>query len=635
MCGIAGYLGPPLEGLSALGDALGRSMRHRGPDEEGQQILDVSRPDRRLMLVHRRLAIIDMSEKARQPMYDQGTGNWIVYNGEIYNFRELRKTLGQPESGWTSQSDTEVLLKGYGLRGRRILDDLCGMFAFAIFDRAADELFLAVDPMGIKPLYYHSDSDGRFLFASELRSLLGTGLVPRRMDPVGLESYLSYGAVQAPNTIIAGVSSLLPGTYLRVRAGGELDGPHPYWHAPYARMDSAAQQPAIDGPALRNLLERVAGQHLISDVPTGVLLSGGIDSSAVLALASQQESSLRTFSVTFQEREFSEAPYSRAMARQCQTNHEEICVSEQGLLQMLPDAVEALDQPSVDGTNVFVIASAVRRAGVTVVLSGQGGDELFAGYPTFRRVAAAQAWRKRLPMPSWMMRALTRPLETQKRSSRVSKLGQCLSSGTDALTTYLLLRQLYLPHVRRALFPAGGDGMVHGLPHGLHESLHADVDGLDPVNQVSLLESRTFLANMLLRDGDVMSMARSLELRVPFLDRRVVEAVAAVPGDLKLDRHLPKPLLLKALEGLIPTEIFARPKQGFTFPWERWLRVHLRPFADEAFRNESRFANLGLDPSVAAQIWKTFLDRQAGITWSRVWALVVLSEWSERNRVTI
>jgi asparagine synthase (glutamine-hydrolysing) len=275
----------------------------------------------------------------------------------------------------------------------------------------------------------------------------------------------------------------------------------------------------------------------------------------------------------------------------------------------------------------------VRRAGVTVVLSGQGGDEVFAGYPTFRRVAAAHAWRRRLPLPSWLMRAAARPLASQPFNARVAKFGQCLANIDDPLTTYLLLRQLYSADVRRALFPGGGAGTVLGLPAGVHEALHADAAGLDPVNLVSLLETRTYLANTLLRDGDVMSMAHSIELRVPFLDRRIVEAVAAMPGDAKLNRQLPKPLLLRAVDGLIPREIFARPKQGFTFPWERWLRVPLRPFADDTFRDGSRLANLGLDPSVASRLWQTFLGNQAGITWSRVWALVVLGEWARRNEV--
>src|SRR6266581_6894300 len=221
MCGIAGYLGPPLEGLSALGDRLARSLTHRGPDDEGRTLVDIhARSERSLLMVHRRLSIIDLSPLGRQPMRDLESGHVVVYNGEIYNFRDLREQMRQGGVVFRSQSDTEVLLKGYGLRGIKILHDLYGMFAFALWDANKQELLLAVDPLGIKPLYYWVGDHGELLFASEVRALLNSGLVPRYVDPVGLEGYLSYGAVQAPHTIIAGVRALLPGTYLIVSADG-------------------------------------------------------------------------------------------------------------------------------------------------------------------------------------------------------------------------------------------------------------------------------------------------------------------------------------------------------------------------------------------------------------------------------
>lgn len=640
MCGIAGYLGPQLENVSGLADSLARSLAHRGPDDEGRQSLAIeNRPERSLLLVHRRLAIIDLSPLGHQPMCDSSTGNWIVYNGETYNFKELRQVMGCWGVTFKSQTDTEVLLKGYGWKGHAILKDLAGMFAFALWDEHRSELLLVVDPLGIKPLYYWTGPQGRFLFASEIRALLQTGLVPRRIDPIGLEGYLSYGAVQSPHTIINGVSALLPGTYLVVSADGKVSGPHAYWTAPFgSERGEIASLDHIEHDIL-GLLEEVVGQHLVSDVPLGAFLSGGIDSSALVAMASRYATDLRTFSVTFAEEEFSEAPYSREVARLHGLNHTELCLSEGDLLCKLPGALASLDQPTLDGMNVYVISQAVRATGIKVVLSGQGGDEVFGGYPTFRQVPAACAWRQRLgilPSPVWgLVGGLWNALQSRRRVIP-DKLGQFLLADGSTYATYFLLRQLFPPSVRRALFPGGGQGTSwEGMPNSEATALREACTALDPVNLVSFLELRTYLANMLLRDGDVMSMAHGLEVRVPFLDRRVVECLARLPGNLKMDGGLPKPLLLRPLQHLIPPAVYKRPKQGFTFPWRQWLRQQLRPLAEEALSDTVTYRNLGMYPPAIDRLWRAFLADRRGISWSRIWALIVLREWAVRHQVVL
>ena len=638
MCGIAGFIERRGRADDAVAAGLLDGLADRGPDDAGFEVLvPASAGGRRVVLVHRRLAILDLSPAGHQPMTDLTTGNWIVYNGEIYNHPELRTELRRQGVAFRSQSDTEVILKCYAREGIDALSRLRGMFSLALWDAAREELLLAVDPVGIKPLYYGEGPDSAFVFASETRALVASGLVPATVDLQGLEGFLAYGSVQAPRTILRGVRALLPGAYLRVRIDGRIDGPHRYWSPPFA----LARAPLVDGSAvveeLRGVLREVVRSHLISDVPVGAFLSGGIDSSAVVALMSEAAAGdIHTFSVTFDEREYSEAAYSREVAQRYSKKHTEICLSERELLDMLPAALTAVDQPSVDGPNVFVISRAVREAGITVVLSGQGGDELFGGYSTFGRVIRARRWAALVHLLPRRLRSALAALATRggPASPAMDKAAQFFASDVSVFATYLILRQLYAPRVRRRLFPGGPTGCGEdGLPPDLSEELRGAVVRLDPLNAVSLLELRTFLPNTMLRDGDVMSMAHALEVRVPFLDQRVVELVASVPGRQKAAAGLPKPLLLRAMGQQIPRGVYERPKQGFTFPWERWLRGALRPLVEETLADRVTYERLGMDPAAVQAVWASFLGGDGAVTWSRVWALVTLGQWAGRHRV--
>ena len=326
-----------------------------------------------------------------QPMQDAETGNWIVYNGEIYNFRELRTRLQGEGVRFVSQSDTEVLLKAYGRWGEKCLGELRGMFAFAIWDAKRSRLLLGRDPMGIKPLYYCSAGQ-YFLFASELRTLLGTGLVPRRLDPAGLINYLNFGSVYDPITMIQGVSALEAGHYA-VWENGQLTDAM-YWDlAPHGRAGTASSYLVGNETARKDLendvyatLDQAVRMQTVSDVPVGLFLSGGIDSSSLAGILSRAGIRLNTFSIIFREAEYSEAEYSRAVARAFATEHQEIMVSQGDVLDAIPYALKAMDQPTIDGLNTYLIARQTRAAGIKVALSGLGGDELFAGYSTFRDV---------------------------------------------------------------------------------------------------------------------------------------------------------------------------------------------------------------------------------------------------------
>ena len=405
MCGIAGILVsssscehgllPAEGGRLALQEALERMvqcLRHRGPNGDGIAPADRGRPST-VVFGHTRLAILDLSPAGQQPMCDSVTGNSITYNGEIYNYRELRNELevrgarvGRGEAGWRSRTDTEVILKGYARWGRDgCLERLRGMFAFAIWDASQQILFLARDRLGIKPLYYYA-GNGFFLFASEVRALLASGLVPRRLEPVALWEYLGYLSVPVPRTLIQGIHALPPGSWLTVDTAGKMCEGR-YWDLLEHASSEARSAPAAKSRRrVGELLREAVAMHLVSDVPLGAFLSGGIDSSAIVALMREAGQVPRTFSVVFAESRYDEAQYARHIATRFATDHTEIPLTEQQLLDQLPEALAVMDQPSGDGVNTYVVSQAVRSAGVTVALSGLGGDEFFGGYPSFARL---------------------------------------------------------------------------------------------------------------------------------------------------------------------------------------------------------------------------------------------------------
>ncbi|HEU4876075.1 MAG TPA: asparagine synthase (glutamine-hydrolyzing), partial [Pyrinomonadaceae bacterium] len=426
MCSISGVFGTKRISADAV-MRMNRAQRHRGPDDQG--IADLGR----VALGNTRLAIIDTSAAGHQPMHDPETGNWITYNGEIYNFKELRREI---RGEWISGTDTEVVLRGYGTWGVELFRKLRGMFALALWDNEKQQLLLARDPLGIKPLYYYTTKD-QLVFASELRALLASGLVSRRIDPAGVDSYLAYGSVAAPLTIVDGIKQLLPGHYLQVSADDRKDV-----EFAVAKREAVAGNRDDAVARLRTELEESVRLHLVSDVPLGVFLSGGMDSSALVALMSRiNDQRPQTFSVVFDEPTFSEAPFSRAVAERFQTNHREIRLTENELIEVLPEAIAAIDQPTMDGINTFVVSKAVKNAGITVALSGLGGDELFAGYPSFRRAVRLRS------MPHATRRVLRAASGVGRLAVNGSvqrqKFWQLANSEGTATDVYRISRQLF------------------------------------------------------------------------------------------------------------------------------------------------------------------------------------------------
>ena len=662
MCGIVGILTRKTEIPPGVLERATRSLAHRGPDDSGTALLnqgllnevllrDAQPEPMQIGLGHRRLAILDLSPLGHQPMQDPATGNWIVFNGEIYNFRDLRKELEAGGAGFKSQSDTEVILAAYRVWGEGCLTRLRGMFAFALWDAMRKRLLLARDAMGIKPLYYHN-SNQAFIFASELRTVLETGLVPRKADPAGVLTYLMFGSVYEPWTVVEGITAVPAGHVLTVENGSVSI--REYWNP----LQAATSQPArsalrssertssarasgngnamvapLSEVLLSEVLRDAVLSHLVSDVPVGVFLSGGIDSGALVAVLSHNGVRPNTFSLVFQEHEFDEGQYSREIARCFGSEHHEIPVTERDMLAALPAALCAMDQPTIDGINTYSSPPA-RAAGAKVALTGLGADEMFAGYSNFRRVPQMEAFSKRTrSLPRWARRPLSASVALfagkGDRSRKLAELTtvQGAEFRRDFVHPYFLVRMLFGAAERCALICADGEDSQQALDRMLQDAVN-NSQSLDPVNRVSYLESRFYMRNTLLRDSDCMSMAHGLELRVPFLDRALVEACFRIPGSRKLEGDLPKSLLLASLGVDLPKQIVNRPKRGFTMPFERWLRGKIRPVVEDALL-KGNWENISISSNAVREVWNRFLAGET--SWSRPWSLFVLKRWCEQH----
>jgi asparagine synthase (glutamine-hydrolysing) len=613
-----------------------QSLAHRGPDDSGTIVLHDSAPALvEIGLGSRRLAILDLSPLAHQPMHDPGNGNWIVYNGEIYNFRDVRGELERDGTKFLSNSDTEVLLKAYARWGEQCLLKFRGMFAFALWDARQHRLFLARDPMGIKPLYF-TRAGPYFLIASEVRTLLGTGLVPRRIDRAGLLTYLTFGSAYDPLTLVEGIRSLPPGHSLTWEAGVIHESR--YWDLvdqPVADepVDAASTMLPEDGrhagTQLQPILEEAVRLQLVSDVPIGVFLSGGIDSSALVSILRRGGLTPSTFSIVFREADYSEAEYSREIAHHFRTDHHEITVSQPDALSAVPDALQAMDLPTIDALNTYFVSRQARAAGVKVALSGLGGDEVFCGYSNFRSVPRmerfAAFWKA---FPSTARMPFASAFALLPAGDRNRKLSSFVRDNGSVLHPYFLARMLFTPGQRDRLCLSTGESSaalaLAPQRATLERALH-----LDPINRVSYLESRCYMLSTLLRDGDFMSMSHGLEVRVPLIDHQLAKTVLGFPGAWKLNRKTPKKLLIDALQGSLPNTVVHRSKQGFTLPFDHWLRAEFRSEVEPVLRTKIGRGPLGelLDRNEATRIWEDFLRRAT--SWSRPWSLYVLHHWIE------
>lgn len=646
MCGVAGMIGRLHEPNRAAVQRMNDAIAHRGPDAEG---FWASPPDDRgwgAMLAFRRLAILDLSPSGEQPMVDPVTGHVIVYNGEIYNYLELRNRLVAAGQTFLSSGDTAVMLRALGLHGRQAVGWLRGMFAFALWDTKERKLLLARDPLGIKPLYFVRNPDPRgewsLVFASEVRAILASGLLgARRLNPAAIASIVWNGFVVSPETVIAGIEPILPGQLRVFGAVGKEEMQEYYWNVP-----------PPGGPAptneheLAQVLEQSVRLHLASDVPLGVFLSGGVDSSAVANLAQKTSSApVHTFTLAFGEEEYNEGPFARRIAEAIGTRHQELVLTEQQVINNLDTALDALDQPTFDGLNSYYMAQAVRDAGFKVALVGTGGDELFGGYASFHDLPPLQRWLRR---SSWlpegtrvaMAKVVSRAMQPTggpvAQQTRWAKLPDMVRSGYDLLSLYQLSYALFLPDFQRQLLGNGTtDALKDGIPNEMRSRLRFETRTRAPMAAISVLEQRMFLGERLLRDTDAASMAASIEVRLPLVDRVLLECANNLP-----DRQRYHPLGMKSmlrrigLRGLDPG-LFSRPKAGFVLPFDRWIRASLGKVMDQTMRDPNAVKLTGLNPEAVQRLWQAFLDGAPGIYWTRVWAIFSYVRWCHRYAVFI
>lgn len=618
MCGIAGIAGRPASITRPLVAHMCGRMRHRGPDAEGTFAVED------IALGHRRLKILDLTASGSQPMISADGSVALVFNGEIYNFSTLRQELQAIGCRFRGTSDTEVLLHGYLEWGSDVVQKLAGMYAFAVYDSRCKELFLARDPLGIKPLYLWQQ--GRLLvFGSELRALMASGLVDATVDEVAIAQTLLSESPFGERTCWKHVRSLRPGHWLRWANGSTSEGR--FWSFPNGQASFHEEQFA-------DQVNKVVREHLTSDVPLGVLLSGGVDSSVLTALACRQSSgTVKTFTLTFPGTAVDEGEHARSVAERLGTEHHEIPIRVEDLQANLDPFLAASDFPSADGLNVYTVCKHVREAGITVLLSGQGGDEAFAGYANFRRLPKLEGLLSR-----W--RLLPKPLRRLGRFAGCwagdfggrAKLACLLDSSDTMADTYLVLRSLIPPRLLRQLL---ADDLWRALECSWREQVQEwreEIPMLDDVGEVARMESRFYLHNTLLRVSDVYSMANSLELRVPFVDSRICELANRAPKAARIQQGIPKPLLLNLARNQLPPACWQRRKCGFHLPVGEWLLGPLRERARRVFHETVLGDSHLFQTSQWQRLWKQLEQDPTYLPVANaVWTCVVIGEWWQRN----
>lgn len=624
MCGIAGVIGSLRDADEERCRQMMFDLRHRGPDASGfwrtpgQTRLEA-------ILVHRRLSIIDLRDVASQPMVNPATGTALVFNGEIYNFRDLRRELQQSGTEFTTDGDSEVVLKGFDRWGVDLFRRLRGMFAIALV--RGGEAVLARDGYGIKPLYWSARTDaegGRALaFASETRALVNAGYARRQTDPWRIASYLWNGFVPGPQSIWTDVHEVPRGSYAVIKSASQPLRFKKFWSigtALSADPSSSAEQAdaAVSGSV---------AAHLEADVPRVVFLSGGVDSTAVAAAAVRAGGPLATLSIGFTESEADESGFAEGAAKAIGSIHSVVRLAPDDVLGSIGSALNALDQPSFDAINSWFVSREAVRNGYKVALAGSGGDELVGGYSSFRRAAAAAPWMR---IPGSQVFASVGG-SIAGRVWPASKAGELGAAFGDWVKMYQTQYALFDRRTLSSLVINPEAAPAWGLSDTRLEQLQALVEGLSPWRAVTALESELFLGDRLLRDTDSVSMAHSLEVRLPLVDTVLSDEFGSLPD---AERYLPlgeKRVLRRQARDVLDEGFFARPKRGFEFPMDVWMRGPLRELIEQTILEPSACKSVGLNPVGVSGLWRRFLNPRGGVYWTRPWAIYALLRWAEAN----
>jgi asparagine synthase (glutamine-hydrolysing) len=628
MCGICGILGNEPAEIEPAVRRMMNAIIHRGPNDAGYELLSMSGYEfgPYAGLGFRRLAILDLTPAGHQPMFNRSTGDCLVFNGEIYNFGRLRRELQCEGVLFHGQSDTEVLLHALSRWGEAALQRIQGMYAFAFFEAKTRRILLARDPLGIKPLYVAS-SARQLVFASEIRAVRDSGLVDEELDVSGIAGMLAYGAVQAPRTIYKAIRSFPAGHYQWLESQGDssikASPPVRFWQFPSTNSHSVDVPTAAAN--VRLLLHDAVLRHLVADVPVGVFLSAGIDSTVIASFAREYTPNVTAFTVGFGAvHGQDETLLASQTANMLGIRHVAVSLDLANMPDQWHDWIAGMDSPSIDGFNTYVVSRRLAQENVVVGLSGLGADELFGGYANFARAPRLARLLKFLRFfPTSMRGALALSLGAINGHVAVSeKMADLLTGPPSVRSVALALRRslsnerlaaLGLPTNSTALAPDYLERDVSAVPTATH----------DDFNIVAQTELTHYMSDTLLRDTDSNSMKQSLEVRVPFLDLPLVEYVSALPGPIKSGyASTNKPLLRMACHGVIRDNIARRPKTGFTLPIGAWMRHEMRDSCEEAI---TRVESLPfLEAAEVRRIWNAFQADEKTMHWSRPLALMVL-----------
>ena len=614
MCGISAIIHPiETHRIRETLNCMNNSMLHRGPDADGIYI------NEKIGLGHRRLSIIDTENSANQPMLSRNKKWVIAFNGEIYNYVELKANELQGVY-FQTESDTEVILELFQKYGIECLSKLRGMFAFVLHNIETAETYVIRDRYGMKPLYYSIQKNGCFI-ASELRALLASDFIPRKLNRTALEEYIETQTVCAPNTLIENVQLLEAGHYLHFNKKETTQ------HCYYRLLDDTSYElsdKTNTQELLRSTLRESVAQHMRADVPFGAFLSGGIDSSLRVGLMSEiRTEKINTFQISFEEEAFDERKYAQLVAKKFGTDHHEINLSANEFIKDIPSAIASIDFPSGDGPNTYAVSKAAKKAGITVAISGLGGDELFAGYPVFQYMQSIEkSFILKLSYP--LRKSASVALNAISSSRSLAKKAELLGlHKANLASAFPLVRNVW----------KAGELIPRTTKHFEIENNFNFIfeKNATLLNRVSAAEIESYMQHVLLRDSDQMSMAHSLEIRVPFLDHTVVELATHLSTNLKNPTSAKK-FLTETFADLLPHEVVNRKKMGFTLPWSVWMKNELRDFTEEGF-NELYKQDV-INEEVLRKAWSKFVLGSEEKSFISFWHLSVLGHWMKNNRIT-
>ena len=621
MCGINGVFNHQLyQDVEIKVKSMNDLTLHRGPD------FSAIYKDDKVCLGHNRLSIIDLDDKSNQPFISNDKNVILSYNGEIYNFLELKEELSKNYK-FKTKSDTELVVAAYQTWGIQMLEKFNGMFSFALWDKVNQEFYLCRDRLGIKPLYYLEENES-IIFSSSLKAIKLFKYQELSINKDDIIDFLSFGTVHSPNTFIDEIKSIPRASFLM--ASNEETFIKEYWSFfNHQNFDYNNEEPH---EKIRNLILDSVDKRLMSDVPYGVFLSGGIDSSILVAAASKVSSQeLNTFSIVFKDKIFDERKFSRTISSQYKTAHNEIEIHPDELLNQIEEPFKFMDHPSVDGINTYFISKAVHRKGFKMALSGAGSDELFSGYPVFKNTFELNNKKWLYSFPPQLRKLASKLITYINPNEQSKKIGEILNLRLLELPYYYPVFRKIFTDIDIKKIMSNDLNLRSSYPYqwGINElSFKERGDKLSFLNKVSSLEIETYLQNVLLRDADQMGMANSLEIRVPFLDHRLVEYVLSLSDELKYPEY-PKKLLVDSIKGWIPQEIIQRKKMGFVFPWEKWMKNELQDFCSESIKHLETIHFLNFRK--VQLLWNNFLKGKSQVHWQQIWTLVVIGKWTAIN----